>query len=74
MSFVINAAHYFKEFGMPLQLFKVLNPKYTFSIKKCTKLVKSKIYDSKGTLPNTGELLKVIKNKENHKLSFKFFL
>ena len=69
MSFVINVAHNFKEFVMPLQS---AEPKIHIFHNKCTKLItdialcfidNSKIYDSKGTLLNTDELLKVIKNK-----------
>ena len=71
MSFVINVAHNFKELGMPLQS---AEPKIHILHNKCTKLIKSKIYDCKVTLLNTSELLKIIKNKENHKLSFKFLL
>ena len=80
MSFVINVAHNFKEFVMPLQS---AEPKTHILHNKCTKLItdialrfidKSKIYDSKVTLLHTDELLKVIKNKENHKVSFKFSL
>ena len=80
MSFVISVAHNFKEFVMPLQS---AEPKIHIFHNKCTKLItdialcfidNSKIYDSKGTLLNTDELLKVIKNKENHKVSFKFLL
>ena len=80
MSFVINVVHNFKEFMMLLQS---AEPKIHILHYKCTKLItdialrfidKSKIYNSKGTLLNTDELLKVIKNKENHKVSFKFLL
>ena len=80
MSFVINVTHNFKEFVMSLQS---AEPKIRILHNKCTKLItdnalrfidKSKICDSKGTLLNTDELLKVIKNKENHKGSFKFLL
>ena len=80
MSFVINVAHSFKEFMMP---FQTAEPKIHILHNKYTKLItdialcfidKSKIYDSKGTLLNTDELLKVIKNEENHKVSFKFLL
>ena len=71
MSFVINVAYNFKEFVMPLQS---AEPKIHILHNKCRKLIKWKIYDSKVTLLNTGELLKVIKNKENHTLSFKFLL
>ena len=71
MSFVVNVAYNFKEFVMPLQS---AEPKIHILHNKCRKLIKSKIYDFKVTLLNTGELLKVIKNKENHKLSFKFLL
>ena len=62
MSFVINVAHNFKEFVMPLQS---AEPKIHIFHNKCTKLItdialrfidKSKIYDSKGTLINTDEL------------------
>ena len=75
MSFVINVAHNFKQFVMPLQS---AEPKIHIFHNNCTKLItdialcfidNSKIYDSKGTLLNTDELLKVIKNKENHKVS-----
>ena len=80
MSFVINVAHNFKEFVMPLQS---AEPKIHILHKKCTKLIadialrfvdKLKIYDSKGTLLKTDGVLKVIKNKENHKVNFKFLL
>ena len=80
VSFVINVAHNFKEFVMPLES---AESKIHIPHNNCTKLItdialhfidKSKIYDSKGTLLNTDELLKVIKNKENHKVSFKFLL
>ena len=80
MSFVINVAHNFKEFVMFIQS---AEPKIHIVHNKCTKLItdialcfidKSKIYDSKGTLLSTDELLKVIKNKGNHKVSFKFLL
>ena len=59
----------------------MLNPKYTFSITNAqnvlqillyVSLISLTIYDFKGTLLNTDELLKVIKNKEIHKVSFKF--
>ena len=69
MSFVINVAHNFKEFVMPLQS---AEPKIHIFHNKCTKLItdialcfidNSKIYDSKATLLSTAELLKIIKNK-----------
>ena len=74
MSFVINVAYNFKEFVKPLQ---TAEPKIHILHNKCTKLItdialrfidKSKIYNSKDTLLNSDELLKVIKNKENHKV------
>ena len=81
MTFVIiNVVHNFKEFVMPLQS---AEPKMHILHNKCTELItdialcfidKSKIYDSKGTLLSTDELLKVTKNKGNHKVSFKFLL
>ena len=37
-------------------------------------LPKSKVHNSTGTSLNTDELRKVIKNKENQKVSFKFLL
>ena len=73
MSFVINVAHNFKEFVMPLQS---AEPKIHILITDIALrfIDKSKIYDSKVTLLNTDELFKFIKNKENHKVSFKFLL
>ena len=80
MSFVVNVAHNFKEFVMPLQS---AEPKIDILHNKCTKLItdialhfidESKIYDSKSTLLDADELLKVIKNRENYKVSFKFLL
>ena len=65
---------------MPLES---AEPKIHILHNKCTKLItdialhfidKSKIYDSKVTLLDTDEVLKVIKNRENHKASFKFLL
>ena len=75
MSFVINVAHNFKEFVMPLQS---AEPKIHIFHNKCTKLITDIAlrfidkYNSKGILLNTDELPKVIKYKENHKVSFKF--
>ena len=65
MSFVVNVAHNFKEFVMP---FKSAEPKIHILHNKCTKLItdialhfidKAKIYDSKVTLLDTDEYLKL---------------
>lgn len=78
MTFVVNVAHDFKDFVIPLQSSE---PKIHLLHNKCTKLItdiavrfidKSKIFNSKGTLLSTDELIKVIKNKDNHKVSFKY--
>ena len=75
MSFVINVAHNFKEFVMFIQS---AEPKIHIVHNKCTKLITDIAlcfidkYNSKGILLNTDELPKVIKYKENHKVSFKF--
>ena len=74
MLFIINIAQNFKDLVIPLHS---TEPKIHVLHNKCTKLIadiaspfidQTKIHDSKGNLLHQDELLKVVKNKENHKV------
>ena len=78
MSFIINLAQNFKDFILPLQS---VEPKIHLLYDKSTKLIsdvalrfidKEKIFNANGKLLPKDDLLQVIKDKENHKVSFQF--
>ena len=75
MSFIINLAQNFKDFILPLQS---VEPKihllYDKSISDVTLrfIDKEKIFNANGKLLPKDDLLQVIKDKENHKVSFQF--
>ena len=78
MSFIINFAQNFKDFMLPLQ---IVEPKIHLLYYKSTKLItdvalrfidKEKIFNANGKLLPKDDLLQVIKDKENHKVSFQF--
>ena len=76
MSFVINVAQQFKSFLIPFQR---AEPKIQILHEKCLQLItdiamhlmdSSKIHDADGKLIKINELIKILDNKENHKVSF----
>ena len=78
MSFIINLAQNFKDFILPLQS---VEPKIHLLYDKSTKLIsdvalrftdREKIFNANGKLLPKDDLLQVIKDKENHKVSFQF--
>ena len=78
MSFIIDLAQNFKDFILPLQS---VEPKIHLLYNKSTKLIsdvafrfidKEKIFNANGKLLPKDNLLQVIKDKENHKVTFQF--
>ena len=78
MPFIINLAQNFKDFILPLQS---VEPKIHLLYDKSTKLIsdvalrfidKKKIFNANGKLLPKDDLLQIIKDKENHKVSFQF--
>ena len=76
MSFIINLAQNFKDFILPLQS---VEPKIHLLYDKSTKLIsdvalrfidKEKIFNANGKLLPKDDLLQVLRDKENHKVSF----